>query len=93
MSTDTKQLEFDSKKYVALVYDAGGAIYEMFDGDHQEVVNRNAVCEYNALVQSAKDDGGDPNLPIWDSYTRDRDVRKLVEEAYAKGLADGKAGK
>lgn len=90
MSTDTKQLEFDSKKYVALVYDAGGAFYNWFESDSQEEIVRDATNARSQCVAEAKPEL--KHLPICEFYTRNREVEKLVEEAYAKGLADGKAG-
>lgn len=92
MSTDTKQLEFDSHKYAALVYSHEGTIAYRFESDTPSEIKSDAEIAQGTLKSEARQCGGNPDLVIWESYTRDRDVRKLVEDAYAKGLADGKAG-
>ncbi len=92
MSTENQEPAYDSHKHVAVVYDYKGQIAEA-NGDENE--NRLRVWAFGRLSTEQNQAGlmGHSRLiPILDTYTRDRDVRKLVEEAYAKGVADGKAG-
>lgn len=93
MSTETNAVkEFDSQKHVALVYDHHGIVKFRFESNSPSEVNSLAADAYRLCVETATIVGDDPNAPLFETYTRDRDVRKLVEEAYAKGLAEGKEG-
>ncbi len=94
MSADTQEKKaFDSPKYAAIAIDHEGWIHgERYNNDREKLLS-DIQEVYRADVENANKHGRDTGLPTWDSYIRERDVRKLVEEAYEKGLTDGRAGK
>lgn len=94
MSTEQKAAkEFDSHKYVALVYDHHGIARNHLASNSLDEVVKLALEGYTTAVGVAHINGDDPGAPIWETYIRLRDSTKLVVEAYNKDLTDGRGDK
>lgn len=64
-------IEFDSKKYVGLVYNSTGQIIAIFGEDDKTKIQSDCLAKWAEVREAWNGKGG--TEPIWELYVRERD--------------------